>query len=190
MKKIGILGGTFNPIHAGHLLLAEEVKEKLGLDHVIFIPCFLPPHKNSRDLPSAKHRLNMVKLAVSDNNDFKVSTIEIDRGGRSYSIDTMHELATSYEKGTRFYFIIGSDSVATLSSWKSIDKLIKMCIIVAVGRPGYKNGRKKGVKTLDLPTIPVSSTDIRNLIKKDVSIHYLVPDKVREYIIKNGLYKR
>lgn len=188
IKRIGILGGTFNPIHTGHLLLAEGIKEKLHLDYVLFIPCNFPPHKKSLKLALAKHRFNMVRLAVKGNPKFKVSALEIKRGGISYSVDTLDELYKLYRGNAKFFFIIGSDSLKGLRTWKSINKLMKLCKIVAVTRPGYRL-KYRGVKNIELPTLPVSSTDIRKFVKRGMSIKHLVPDSVRKYIIKCGLYR-
>lgn len=187
MKRIGILGGTFNPIHTGHLLLAEGVKEALQLDSVIFIPCNFPPHKKCCNLVSVKHRLAMVKSAIKDCKGFKVSTIEAERGGRSYSVDTLGKLSKLYKEKAEFFFIIGSDSIIGLDDWKEIKKLTKMCKMVAVARPGY-DLKYKGVKVLKVPTFAVSSTNIRNLVKKRKSIKYLVPETVRKYIVKHRLF--
>lgn len=186
-KKIGILGGTFNPIHTGHLLLAEGVRERLNLDNVLFIPCFLPPHKRPLRLAPARRRLAMTRLAVQGNPSFKVSTIEIERGGKSYSVDTLRQLHRLYKGKPKFFFIIGSDSVEGIRSWKNIDKLMKLCKLVAVTRPGYFY-RYSRVKVIDVPTLPISSSDIRRLIKKRISIRYLVPENVRRYILNKGLY--
>lgn len=187
IKRIGILGGTFNPVHTGHLLLAEGIKKKLNLDYVLFIPCYLPPHKRPVNLIPALHRLAMVRLAVKGNPSFKVSTLEIEREGVSYSIDTLEELHRLYKGKAEFFFIIGSDSLKEINMWKSIGKLMKLCKFVAVIRPGYRL-RYKEVKLLDLPTLPISSTDIRQFVKRGKSIRYLVPESVRAYILKNRLY--
>jgi nicotinate-nucleotide adenylyltransferase len=187
MKKIGILGGTFNPIHSGHLLLAEGIKDTLCLDSVLFMPCNLPPHKLSEIIAPVKKRLTMVRLAVRGNPYFKVSTVEIERGGRSYSVDTLLELHKKYKSRARFYFIIGSDSFSGLKKWKQVDKLMKLCTLVSAKRPGY-NFKYKGVKVIDIPTLNISSTEIRHLVKQGKSINYLVPDSVRAYILKNKLY--
>lgn len=187
MKKIGILGGTFDPIHMGHLLIADGVRTFLKLDEVLFIPCFLPPHKSAKNLASAKHRVKMVELAIKDYPYFKISTIEIERGGKSYTIDTLKELHKLYKGKAKFYFIIGSDNLGDLKNWKSIDELKNLCQFVAVARSGYKK-RYPGVKILNLPTLPISSTDIRLLIRNGKPIEYLVPSKVKRYIYKNRLY--
>lgn len=188
IKRIGILGGTFNPIHTGHLLLAEGIKKKLRLDFILFIPCYLPPHKKPLKLAPAKHRFNMVRLAVRDNPSFKVSALEIKRRGISYSVDTLDELYKLYRGNAKFFFILGSDSLKGLRTWKSINKLMKLCKIVAVTRPGYRL-KYHGVKNIELPTLPVSSTDIRKFVKIGRSIKYLVPDEVGKYIHKCRLYQ-
>lgn len=188
MKKIGILGGTFNPVHTGHLLLAEGIREGLNLDSVLFIPSFMPPHKKSVKLASAKDRLALVRLAIKGNPYFKVSTIEIKRGGKSYSADTLEGLHKFFKNNAEFFFIIGSDNVSELKKWKSIDRLMKLCSIVTAVRPGYKIKFPK-VKVVDIPTLPVSSTDIRQLVNQGKTIKYLVPETVRKYILKNRLYR-
>lgn len=188
-KRIGILGGTFNPIHTGHLLIAEGVKEELGLDYVLFIPCYLPPHKRPLNLAKARHRLAMVRLAIKGNPSFKVSTIEIKRKGKSYSINTLEELHRLYKGKAEFFFIIGSDSISGLKSWKCIDKLMKLCKLVAVARPGH-HLKYSGVRMIEIPTLSISSTDIRRLVKQGKSIRYLVPEAVRRYIVNNLLIRR
>lgn len=187
MEKIGILGGTFNPIHTGHLLIAEGVRKKLNLDYILFIPCCLPPHKKPIKLAPAKHRLAMVRLAIKGSPFFKVSTVELERGGKSYSVDTLEELHRQHKGKAKFFFIIGSDSLSGLKTWKSLDKLMKLCNLVAVTRPGYFKQYPR-VLRLDLPTLPISSTDIRRLVRQGKSIRYLVPEKARSYIIRNKLY--
>lgn len=188
IKKIGILGGTFNPIHTGHLLLANGVAEKLKLDYVLFIPCFSPPHKKPVSLVPAEKRFAMVKLAIKNNPAFKASRIEIKRGNKSYSVDTLIELRKIYTKKTKFFFIIGSDSLIGINKWKDLNKLMNLCKLVAVARPGFSL-RYKGVQTVDLATLPVSSTDIRRFVKMGRSIRYLVPDSVMDFINKNRLYR-
>lgn len=195
-KKIGILGGTFNPVHTGHLLIAEGAREVLGLDQILFVPCAVPPLKQTKNLVSVRHRLAMVKLAVKGNSSFKISTIELDRGGVSYSIDTIRELCKSSQ--AKIFFIVGSDSLFQFSQWKNIHQLLDLCTLVVADRPGYKlvKGKSKilakktsKIKIIQVPTLPISSTDIRVLAKKKRSLKHLVPDKVREYIIKYRLYQ-
>jgi len=188
MKKIGILGGTFNPIHTGHLLLAEGIREDLGLDYILFIPCNLPPHKKNSGLASANDRVEMVKLAIKGNQFFRLSKIELFREGKSYSIDTVTELNKKYKHKAKFFFIVGSDSFSGLKKWKDIDKIKKLCKLVAASRPGY-SFKYKGIKLIHVPTLNISSTEIRHFVKNRESIKYLVPDLVRSYIEKRKLYR-
>ena len=134
--NIGLLGGTFNPVHIGHLILAEEAREKLKLDKIIFIPTALPPHKDNLDIAPADKRLKMLKLAISGNKYFAVSDIEIKRQGRYYTIDTLNELKRKYSRD-ELYFIIGSDLLKYLNEWKDLHEIIKMVKFVCARRPGY-----------------------------------------------------
>lgn len=189
MRRIGILGGTFNPIHIGHLSTADVVVETLKLDHVIFVPSFLPPHKSRKNVIAALKRFAMVKLAIDGNPKFKVSDFEIKRAGKSYSIDTVGYLRTQYPKGTKFYFIIGTDVPPTLKSWKKIDELKKLVRFVAVSRKGYMKARSTvPVFYVDTNDLGVSSSDLRNRLKHKQSVRYLIPDRVLGYIKKFRLY--
>ncbi|MEM7816703.1 MAG: nicotinate (nicotinamide) nucleotide adenylyltransferase [Candidatus Aenigmatarchaeota archaeon] len=185
--KIGILGGTFNPPHIGHLILAKEAKEKLGLEKVFFIPTNIPPHKESHNV-SAIDRFNMVKLAVEDNKDFEVLDLEIKRGGVSYTIDTVRELKKRFSSYD-FYLIIGSDLAKEFSSWKYSSELKKEVRIVVAKRKEYPLRMRNNFIVLDIIHIGISSSYIRGLIKKGFSIKYLVPSRVEEYITKHKLYK-
>jgi len=138
MKRIGILGGTFNPIHIGHLAIAEWSYEKLKLDKVIFVPTYLPPHKSSRGVIDAKTRYKMVELAIKDNPHFEISDFEIKKGGKSYSIDTVRYFSEKFNKDTKLYFIIGEDCLSTLHKWKEIEKLVSLASFVVVNRPGVE----------------------------------------------------
>ncbi len=190
-KRIGILGGTFNPVHAGHLIIAQAVVEKYHLDSVLFVPCYQTPHtyKNPRGLVSAQHRLRMLRLAIAGNPVFKVSDIEIKKGGKSYSIDTLRMLRDQYPKGTKFYFIIGADVLSELATWRAIKQLRRSCHFITVARAGSKPYRQPRQYYLPQPLIGISSTTIRSRIKKARSIRYLVPLLVERYIIKHRLYR-
>ncbi|MFH1202611.1 MAG: nicotinate-nucleotide adenylyltransferase [Candidatus Omnitrophota bacterium] len=188
--RIGILGGTFNPIHTGHLILAEEVRNCLYLDRVIFIPSNLPPHKDERDIAPALHRLRMVKLAASNNPNFSVCDIEIKRKGKSYSVDTIKQLKEKLGKNTELFFITGSDASNYLRKWKDVKELFKLAKFVMALRPGYKlKGIYRDVITLKIKALDISGYEIRQRIKRNESIRYLMPDLVREYIEKKGLYR-
>jgi nicotinate-nucleotide adenylyltransferase len=186
--KIGILGGTFNPIHIGHLILAEEAREKLGLDRVIFVPTYLPPHKDSSDIVAALHRMAMVKLAIAGNKYFSVSDVEIKRDGHSYTIDTIKEFKRRFPKD-ELYFIIGSDLLKYLADWKDLNEIIQMVRFIVATRPGYSlNEIPSYISTMPIRAVDVSGFQIRRCIKDKKSFRYLVPDGVYRYIIKKKLY--
>ncbi len=199
-RKIGILGGTFNPVHCGHLLIAQDALERFRLDSVKFIPSAAPPHKSAEDLASARDRLQMVKLAIAGDDRFEVDDIELRRGGRSYSVDTLAELGRRHPDA-RFYFIIGSDSLQELHLWKDVGRLLRMCTIVTIARPGFEptpalgtNLDARSERKILRHIVPghacdIASRDIRRRIVRGLSIRYLVPDRVRDYILKHRLYR-
>ncbi|MCX5706063.1 MAG: nicotinate-nucleotide adenylyltransferase [Candidatus Omnitrophica bacterium] len=187
--KIGILGGTFNPVHIGHLILAEEAREKLGLEKIIFMPAYLPPHKDNADIAAAGERLKMVKLAIKGNKYFFVSDIEIKRNGRSYTIDTIKEFKKAHPKD-ELYFIIGSDLLKYLDDWKDLREIITMVKFVAATRPGYPlENIPAYIKTLAIRAVDVSGFQVRECVKNNKSFRYLVPESVFNYINKKGLYR-
>jgi nicotinate-nucleotide adenylyltransferase len=216
-QKFGILGGTFNPIHYGHLAAAEEVRDRLKLDRVLFIPSFHPPHKQEEDVPSADHRLEMVRIATAENKAFVPSDIEIMRGGKSYTVDTIESLKRMYPDANLF-FITGVDSFLDIQTWNRWEELLQLCTFVVLSRPGYQFAdllkidflraaenqiieldRRQhvhveihaGAITVYLEMIPlydISSTDIRRRVKEGRSIKYLLPEMVETYIIDNKLY--
>ena len=187
--KIGILGGTFNPIHIGHLILAEEVREKLSLDRVIFVPTYLPAHKGNSDIAPAKARLAMVKLAIKGNKYFSVSDIEIKRNGRSYTIDTLKEFKKAYPKD-ELYFVIGSDLLKYLDEWKDLGEIIKMVRFIVATRPGYPLEKiPSHISTIPIRAVDISGFEIRKAIKENKSFRYLVPGSVLKYISLKRLYR-
>ena len=187
--SIGILGGTFNPIHIGHLILAEEALSKLKLDKVILIPTYLPPHKDVEGKIKPKDRLKMVELAVEDNPLFECSSLEIDSRKTSYSIDTLKEFKKKFGEDNQLYMITGSDLLKDLFSWKDVNEIFKMSKFIVANHPGYPvEDVPDGVETVVITPIEVSSEDIRRRLKEGRSIRYLVPEKVRQYIISKGLY--
>ena len=200
MNKIGIIGGTFNPIHNGHTLLALYCKEKLNLDKVIFIPTYTPPHKSDKDLESEVHRLNMCNIAVQNYPDFSVSDIEIKRKGKSYTYETLTSLKENYPNDT-LYFITGADMFLTLEKWKNPEIIFDKAVIAAVPRnlsdsemlnSHYQNFLKPlGAKAciLDEHVLSVSSTFIRENIDNYDLIKSLIDRNVYEYIVKNNLYR-
>ena len=187
-KRIGILGGTFNPPHTAHLVLGEQARITLKLDKVIFVPTFLPPHKRKRQLAPAAARLRMVALATKTNPYFEISDLELNRGGISYSVETVKKL-NSKLSCTQLYFIVGSDFLKEFSTWKSIKKLSKICRFAIAQRPGYPYKKLPGwAQPIPVSALEISSTDIRKRIRKNKSIRYLVPEEVRRYILKKKLY--
>lgn len=197
--KIAIMGGTFDPIHIGHLILAERVRDSKKLDQVIFIPTGVNPLKKDKNISSSVHRLEMLRLAIESNPYFSISTIEIERGGLSYTIDTLRALRVKY-KDDDLYFIIGSDIIFQLEKWKDFKELFKLCKFILVDRPGneYKEIDEKiqelninyqlSFERVTLPLMDISSSDIRNRVKSKKSIKYLVPTNVEDYIKKHKLY--
>ena len=187
--KIGILGGTFNPIHIGHLILAEEAREKLGLDKIIFVPTNLAPHKDNSDVAPALDRLSMVKLAIRGNKYFQVSDIEIKRNGRSYTIDTIKELKCQFPEDS-LYFVIGSDLLKYLDAWKDLTEIINLVSFIVATRPGYPLEKlPRFIKTMEIRAVDVSGFEIRSCIKENKSFRYLVPEAVYKHITENSLYK-
>lgn len=216
-QKIGILGGTFNPIHYGHLAAAEEVWSRLKLDQVLFVPSFLPPHKQDEVIPSAAQRQEMVALAIAGNPHFSLSDIEVKRKGMSYSIDTVAELLQLHP-ATDFYFITGLDSFLEIQTWKEWERLLALCKFIVLSRPGYAftglasvNFMQKAAEKLhaldrreltravlelgnsavyleQIPLHDISSTDIRQRVRQGRTIKYLLPESVETYIIKSKLY--
>ncbi len=196
--NIGILGGTFDPIHVGHLVVAEEARVKLGLSEILFIPAGQPWLKVDHTITPATHRVEMVRLAIASNPYFKLCTLEVERDGPSYSIDTM--IALRSQLGAQsFFFILGSDSLAGFHLWKEPAKLVQKCRLVVVPRlnlslPDLKSlewripGLVYSVIELDAPIIEVSSAKIRQRVAQGLSIRYLVPEVVGKYIVEQKLY--
>jgi nicotinate-nucleotide adenylyltransferase len=190
MQKIGLLGGTFDPIHIGHLLMARTAQEMTGLDKVIFIPSCVPPHKKSPTLFSAMDRLKMVRLAIKANPAFEVSDFEIRKGGRSYSVDTVRHFHESLPTSARLFFIVGGDAVKELDTWKNIAEIKAMCSFISVNRPGYpRDEARLEYHAVTMNGIEMSSTEIRKRIQQGKTVQYLVPDSILRYIKRHHLYK-
>ncbi|AUX12296.1 nicotinate-nucleotide adenylyltransferase [Latilactobacillus sakei] len=187
-QQVGIMGGTFNPPHLGHLIMAEQVGTQLGLDKVLFMPDATPPHVDTKKTLPAKHRVEMVKRAIADNPLFELSMVEIERGGVSYTYDTIVALKKQYPN-TDFYFIIGGDMVDYLPTWHRIDDLVQLVQFVGIQRTGYSRQTPYPVLWVDAPLVDISSTQIRNKVQQGCSIRYLVPTKVADYIEEEGLYR-
>jgi nicotinate-nucleotide adenylyltransferase len=187
LKKIAILGGTFNPPHLGHLIIASEVQAQFNFDEIWFMPNQEPPHKESTIGVNSAQRLEMVRRAVADNPLFKIQTIELERTGRSYTFDTMKLLTEKYDDD--FYFIIGADMIEYLPKWYKIEELVKLVTFVGVNRPDYDKQSAYPIILMDVPNIEISSYMIREKVKMGKNIRYFVPKTVMEYIEENGLYE-
>ena len=194
------MGGTFDPIHVGHLMTAEAVRDEFGLDKVLFIPAAVPPHKLDQQVTDARHRYLMTVLATTSNPHFDVSSIEMDRPGPSYTIDTIYELRRQYGENTDLFFITGADAIAEIPTWDRIEELLGLCQFIAATRPGFlpnvdnikeyfgELGSAR-IHRLETPELEISSTNIRDRLKRGFSIKYIVPPAVEDYIYKEGLYK-
>lgn len=198
-RRIGIFGGSFNPIHIGHLVIAEAAWQEFHLEKVVFIPTADTPNKTMHHIDKYA-RYRMVELAVQDNPHFEISPIELERDGPSYTVDTIRELQRKSIPGTEFYFIAGTDAVADLPTWRYNRELIEACDFICASRPGDEEKIKLSVRyfgTLGLkkihflrtPELEISSTILRGLIRADRSVRYLMPDAVISYIKNNQLYK-
>ena len=211
--KTGILGGTFNPIHNAHLRIAEAAQDGLGLDRILFIPAATPPHKALDGEISFEHRCNMVALAIADNAHFAVSDIEQQRGGRSYTVDTLKELKNLYPND-QLYFIIGSDSFLDIASWYKVDEIFNLCNIVVIERPDaaiadplkplpvairsefcyvhdeLRLAHRSGFSVFFVPDtqLDISSSGLRSMIREKKSTRYLLPDSVAKYISEKRIY--
>jgi nicotinate-nucleotide adenylyltransferase len=211
--RVGLFGGSFNPIHFGHLRAAEEDREALGLDLVYFIPAASPPHKVEGELAPAEHRLQMVRLATKGNRHFMVSDVEVRRTGRSYTIDTVRFFLSTLRQPATLFLIMGSDSFAEFDTWKDADQLVKLCSLVvhtrlregeegpprfslaALSRFGYNKSDDHYVHPtgqtlsfLSTTFFPISASEIRSKIQKHESIRYLLPSDVADYITWHALY--
>jgi nicotinate-nucleotide adenylyltransferase len=198
---IGLLGGTFDPIHSGHLIIAEEARLKLRLARVLFVPAGQPWLKTGRTISPAAHRVEMVRGAIATNPHFELSTVEVDRPGTSYSVETIAILQQQMGAEATIFFLVGWDSLAELLQWKEPAKLIQLCKLVTVTRPGFSRpdlktleasvpGVTQSVIWLDIPPVDISSSDIRKRVAQGLSIHGLVPEGVESYIKEQKLYRQ
>ncbi|WP_208558868.1 nicotinate-nucleotide adenylyltransferase [Marinilactibacillus kalidii] len=186
-KKIGILGGTFNPPHLGHLIIADQVKNQLGLEKILFLPSAEPPHAQGKETIAAEHRVEMVKRAIAGRADFEIELSEIERGGKSYTYDTIRRLTEENEE-VDYYFIIGADMVENLPSWYKVDELVQLVQFVAVNRPSYSMNTEYPVIFIDVPNVEISSSLIRQKMIDSCSVNYLIPESVLRYIETERLY--
>lgn len=194
--KLGIMGGTFNPIHQGHLVAAEIIRDEFKLNEVLFVPSGKPPHKDNNEIASPRHRWMMTLLATATNDYFSTSSIEIERKGESYTYDTIVSLKKIYGEKTECYFITGADAIAQISTWHKVENLPSLAKFIAASRPGYKLDMekiepsfRKSTYLIEIPALAISSTEIRKRVKEGKTIKYLVPEVVEKYIYKNNLYR-
>jgi nicotinate-nucleotide adenylyltransferase len=198
MLRLGVMGGTFDPPHMAHLIMAEIALSEYKLDRVLFIPAGTPPHKVNSDITDAEDRYAMTLLSIASNPNFYITRMEIERKGPSYSVDTIRELKEIYGSGTDIYFILGMDEALDITSWHEAEQLPSLTQFIIAPRPGFdESDIKKRVPNafgnvfnmLSMQPIYIASTDIRNLVERSISVRYLVPETVNEYILKHKLYK-
>ncbi len=198
--NIGVMGGTFDPVHMGHIIVAEEAKTRMNLAETLFVPAYLPWLKSDSPISAAEHRVEMVRLAIADKQYFKLSTVEIERGGLSYTVDTITSLRDQIGAEDEIFLILGWDNLAELPQWHEPSRLITMCRLVVVPRPGYSRpelkslgkslpGISQRVIFLDKPEIDISASNIRERVAKGLSVHHLVPKPVNGYIKEHKLYR-
>lgn len=199
--RLGVLGGTFDPVHIGHLLLAEEGRSTLGLERVLFVPAGEPWRKAGRKLCSAEHRLAMVRLAVGDAPGFEVSTVEMKRASPTYTVDTLEALRQEMSADAEIFFLMGQDALADLPHWRDPQRIIALASLAVASRAGWEEARASALEKqvpgisqrlvwLDMPHVAISSTAVRDRVRRGLSIRYWVPPAVEDYIRQNGLYVR
>lgn len=195
------MGGTFDPIHYGHLVAAEGARSEFGLSEVWFVPTGLPPHKRPGGVTSAEHRYLMTVLATLSNPAFTVSRVDIDRPGPTFTVDTLRVLRSRLGMGPELFFITGADAILDILTWKEPAQALELCCFIAARRPGFPLGRlqsalgglyetfRQRIHLLEVPALAISSTDIRERVRRGAPIRYLVPEAVQDYIEKNTLYR-
>jgi len=199
-ERIGVFGGSFDPVHMGHLTIAQDAVEQLELDRLIFVPAAVPPHKQEKTLADGQQRFEMLQLATESNLSFEVSDMELQRGGVSYTVDTMKQIQFEHP-GAELFFIVGLDSLTILHSWKNVEQLLEMCTVVPFARGGEDPAKvaeqiqlSKVWKTrllermIRIHEVEISASEIRMRLAEGLSIRYLVPPEVEMYIAEHGIY--
>ena len=199
VQRLGIFGGTFDPIHHGHLVAAAEARFQLALDRVLFVPARVPPHKPAQPISAASHRLRMVELAIASNPHFALSCVDVDRPAPSYTVEMLELLRAEWGPGPRFFFIEGPDSLSDIVGWYQPQRLIELCELAVVARPGSEvdvaglerqlPGLTDRLHWVEMPLLEISSTDMRARVRTGRPISYLVPHGVEAYIRQHGLYR-
>lgn len=202
MEDVLLFGGTFNPPHRGHIEIAKQVSKKLGIEKIVLLPLGNPPHKVGSDVLDASHRVDMLKLAIKSEKNFKISLIEVNRKGYTYTIDTLREIQKKYGDTKKIYYLIGSDILEELTTWKDFREVFLICRFVVVARNGHARELlareverlalvyKFDATIVDVDCINISSTDIRERIKKGYSLDKMISMEVLQYIINNNLYRK
>lgn len=198
-RRLGIMGGTFDPVHIGHLACAEQAREAYGLDAVVFVPAGVPVFKKGRSITSAQDRLAMCRLSVASNPTFDVSALEIERAGDTYTVDTLRELRAHYPDNVELSFITGADAVVHIVKWRESAAIADLARLIAVTRPGYalSDERKREIEEqgsfevayLEVTALAISSSDLRNRVEQGHSIRYLTEQSVFDYVSDHGLYR-
>ena len=200
MNRLGIMGGTFDPIHYGHLVAAEMARSKFNLSKVLFIPSGTPPHKDRSDISAAELRFEMIERAIQDNPAFDISALELERKGPSYTVDTLRVLRRTWPEH-ELYFITGTDALREIFSWREAEEILMMTEFIGAARPGFDASDfllqvqkehpeiQARIHHLEVPALAISSTDIRARVKRGYPIRYLLPESVRHFILQQGLYK-
>jgi nicotinate-nucleotide adenylyltransferase len=193
MMRVGIMGGTFDPIHHGHLVAASEVADLFGLDEVVFVPTGEPWQKSEAAVSPAEERYLMTVIATASNPRFTVSRVDIDRGGPTYTVDTLRDLKMLYGDDAELFFITGADALGKILTWKDATNLFELAHFVGVTRPGFELNAEHlpagRVSLVQVPAMAISSTDCRRRVEEGKPVWYLVPDGVVQYIAKRGLYR-
>ena len=200
MLRIGVLGGTFDPIHYGHLAAAEEARVKLNLGKVLFAVAGLPPHKLDEEVTPVEYRVAMVRLGIASNPHFEISLVDVDRPGPSYTVDTISILREQWGQDAEFFFVMGLDSLVEVPTWHQPQRLIQLCHLVAVARPGFEAnmsqleesvpGISSRMKIISMPEVDISSSDLQLRVREGLPIKYQVPEEVERYIREHKLYQQ
>ena len=191
LKRLGIFGGTFDPVHYGHLICADQLRQALDLDLVIFVPCNRSPHKPGYRPAAARHRLRMAELATRDVPGFAISDLETRRGGASYTVETIRQIRRQYGKGVQLWLLMGMDAYRDVRSWKEPDAILRECYLGVACRPGYgrpRMGATGRARFVEITSVDISSTVIRRRVRLGRTVRFLMPEAVETYIRRNRLY--
>jgi nicotinate-nucleotide adenylyltransferase len=200
LQRIGVIGGTFDPIHYGHLAAAEEARVRVKLEKVLFVVALLPPHKLDEEVTPVEHRSAMVRLGIASNPHFEISCVDVDRPGPSYTVDTISILQEQWGPDTELFFVMGLDSLVEVPTWHQPERLTRLCHLVAVSRPRFEvdmrrleasvPGISSRVEIIGMPEVDISSSDLQRRVKEGLPIKYQVPEAVERYIIEHRLYEQ